>query len=64
VVVTHHVEEVPATFTHALLMREGRAVAAGPAGDVLVSAVVSEAFGMPIVVDRVDGRWFARRASE
>jgi len=29
-----------------------------------VSPAVSEAFGMPIVVDRVNGRWFARRASE
>ena len=61
VVVTHHVEEVPATFTHALLLREGRVVAAGPAADVLVSATVSEAFGMPIAVDRAGGRWFARR---
>ena len=61
VVVTHHVEEVPATFTHALLLREGRVVAAGPAADVLVSATVSEAFGMPIAVDRAGGRWFARK---
>ena len=30
VLVTHHVEEIPAGFTHALLLREGRVVAAGP----------------------------------
>ncbi|MBI1350824.1 MAG: ATP-binding cassette domain-containing protein [Actinomycetales bacterium] len=62
VVVTHHVEEVPTTFTHALLLRAGRVVAAGPASEVLVSERVSEAFGMPITVERSAGRWFARRA--
>ena len=34
VVVTHHPEELPASTSHALLLREGRTVAAGPAGDV------------------------------
>jgi iron complex transport system ATP-binding protein len=63
VVVTHHVEEVPATFTHALLLRGGRVVAAGPAPEVLVSERVTEAFGMPITVERADGRWFARRTA-
>ena len=62
VVVTHHVEEVPSTFTHALLLRGGRVVAAGPAEDVLVSERVSDAFGMPITVERMEGRWFARRS--
>ena len=30
VLVSHHVEEIPPGFTHALLLREGRVVAAGP----------------------------------
>src|SRR5207237_3526718 len=30
VLVSHHVEEVPAGFTHALLLRSGEVVAAGP----------------------------------
>ncbi len=62
IVVTHHVEEVPATFTHALLLRRGRVVASGPADDVLVDAAVSEAFDMPVRIERADGRWFARRS--
>src|SRR5206468_12923105 len=35
VLVSHHVEEVPAGFTHALLLREGQVVASGPIRDVL-----------------------------
>jgi len=61
VLVTHHVEEVPTGFTHGLLLREGRAVAMGPLGDVLTDAMVSEAFGLPIRVREDDGRWTARR---
>ncbi len=61
VLVTHHVEEVPTGFTHGLLLREGRAVAMGPLGDVLTDAMVSEAFGLPITVREDNGRWTARR---
>ena len=35
VLVSHHVEEIPPGFTHALLLRDGRVVAAGPLDDVL-----------------------------
>ena len=35
VLVSHHVEEIPPGFTHALLLREGRVVAAGPLEQVL-----------------------------
>jgi iron complex transport system ATP-binding protein len=61
VIVTHHVEEIPAGFTHGLLMRSGRIVAAGPLADVLTAEHLSATFGMPIDVVRDDGRWFARR---
>lgn len=61
VMVTHHVEEVPAGFTHALLLRQGRVVAAGPVDDVLTAGHLGETFGMPLVVTREGGRWFARR---
>jgi iron complex transport system ATP-binding protein len=62
VLATHHLEEIPPTTTHAALLRDGRAVASGPIGDVLVDARLSDCFEMPIVVDRDGGRWRARAA--
>ena len=47
VLVTHHVEEITPAFTHALLMRGGRVVAAGPRGRVLTEARLRETFGAP-----------------
>ena len=61
VIVTHHVEEIPEGFSHALLLRGGRTVAAGPLAEVLTDPRLSEAFGMPITVRDDGGRWFARR---
>ena len=59
--VTHHVEEIPDGATHCLLLSRGRAVSAGPLGEVLTDARLSEAFGMDLVVSRTeDGRWGAR----
>jgi iron complex transport system ATP-binding protein len=60
VLVTHHVEEVPLGFTHGLLLRGGRAVAAGLLGDVMRPDLLSVTFGTPLALDRLDGRYFAR----
>jgi iron complex transport system ATP-binding protein len=60
VLVTHHLEELPATTTHALLLREGSTVVAGPAARVLTSDNVTAAFDHPIEVEQRDGRWNAR----
>jgi iron complex transport system ATP-binding protein len=60
VLVTHHVEEVPPGFTHALLLRAGRVVAAGPLDEVLTDDRLSEAFDVPLSVERVGNRWMAR----
>ena len=63
VLVSHHVEEVPAGFTHALLLRDGYVVAAGPIDGILRSAALSECFGLPLLVFRHhDGRYTARAA--
>ncbi|WP_433201413.1 ABC transporter ATP-binding protein [Nocardia sp. CA-107356] len=62
VLVTHHVEEIPPGFTHGLLLNEGAVVAQGLLPDVLTSENLSEAFRQSIALDRVDGRYFARRA--
>lgn len=62
VLVTHHVEEIPPGFTHALLVNEGQVVAQGLLEDVLTAENLSEAFRQSIALDKIDGRWFARRA--
>jgi iron complex transport system ATP-binding protein len=59
VLVTHHLEELPTCTTHAALLREGRVLAAGPAYDVLTTALVSETFNHPIQIRRAAGRWTA-----
>jgi iron complex transport system ATP-binding protein len=58
--VTHHVEEIPAGFTHALLLRGGRVVAAGPLADVLTERALSTCFGLPLWVTRRGGRYAAQ----
>jgi iron complex transport system ATP-binding protein len=60
VLVTHHLEEIPQGFTHALLLRQGRTVAAGPIGEVLTSDNVSATFGVDVQVDHRGGRWTCR----
>ncbi|HZN19964.1 MAG TPA: ABC transporter ATP-binding protein [Micromonosporaceae bacterium] len=60
VLVTHHVEEIPAGFTHALLLREGSVVAQGLLTDTVTSEHLSKAFGLPLRVEYVDGRFTAR----
>ncbi|PXY25106.1 iron ABC transporter ATP-binding protein [Prauserella coralliicola] len=61
VLVTHHVEEIPPGFTHALLLGEGRAVAAGLLDDVLTSENLSATFGQDLLLERSGDRFFARR---
>lgn len=63
VLVTHHIEEIPPGFSHALVLAQGRAVAAGPIGEALGPGPLSAAYGLPLTVDRADGRFHARRAA-
>ncbi|MEV6361179.1 ABC transporter ATP-binding protein [Nocardia asteroides] len=60
ILVTHHLEELPSTTTHALLIAGGRTVAAGPAAEVITTEHVSTAFDHPIDVRFDEGRWSAR----
>ncbi len=60
VLVTHHVDEVPPGITHALLLREGRVLTAGPIGETLTATSLSECFGVKLELDRrADGRFTA-----
>ena len=60
VMVTHHLEEVAPGFTHALALRAGTVVAAGPIEEVLVDDVLSECYGLALRIEAGDGRFFAR----
>jgi iron complex transport system ATP-binding protein len=62
VLVSHHVEEVPAGFSHVLMLREGEIVAAGPIPDVMRSANLSACFGLPLRMYRHGQRYTARAA--
>lgn len=59
VLVTHHLEEIPPGFTHALLLREGAVVAQGPIADVLTEDKLSATFGLPLAVSSNGGRYTA-----
>src|SRR4051812_24728091 len=61
VLVSHHVEEIPPGFTHAMLLRGGRVVTAGPIAEVVTERNLATTFGMPLVLGHEDGRWSARR---
>jgi iron complex transport system ATP-binding protein len=60
VLVTHHVEEIPIGFTHALLLRGGRTVAIGPIDEAVTAASLSETFGLSVGLERAGGRFAAR----
>lgn len=61
VMVTHHVEEIPAGFTHVALLREGAMVAAGPIETTLTAEALTECFATRLQLARRDGRYFAWR---
>lgn len=60
VTVTHHLEEIPPSCGHVLLLAQGRAVAQGPIETELTSENVSRCFGLPITVERRADRWAAQ----
>jgi iron complex transport system ATP-binding protein len=61
VLVTHHVEEIPPGFTHAMLMRGGAVVAQGLLEAVLTEDNLSKTFGVDLVLRRFGERFFAYR---
>jgi iron complex transport system ATP-binding protein len=61
ILVSHHVEEIPPGFTHALLLRQGKVTAAGPLPEVMNEELLSETFGMRLALSEEDGRYSARR---
>lgn len=60
VMVTHHVEEIAPGFTHVLMIRQGKVLAAGPMETELSSRNLSLCFGLPLVVEHHGDRYTAR----
>jgi iron complex transport system ATP-binding protein len=60
IMVTHHVEEIAPGFTHVLMIRQGKVLAAGPMETELTSRNLSLCFGLPLVVERKGERWSAQ----
>jgi iron complex transport system ATP-binding protein len=60
IMVTHHVEEIPVGFTHALLLKDGGIVASGPLSEALTSESLTTTFGLPIELSENNGRFSAR----
>ena len=63
IMVSHHLEDLPTSVTHVLLLRDGSVLASGPVQEMLTSERVSECFGFPIQVHAWEGRWMARAAA-
>jgi iron complex transport system ATP-binding protein len=57
VLVTHHVEEIVPLFTHVLMLRGGKVLAAGPKREVLTSARLTKTFGSPVALGRTGARY-------
>ena len=60
VLVTHHLEEIPPGFTHALVLKGGRVLAQGALRETVTSEILSEAFALQLAVESRDGRYTAR----
>lgn len=60
VLVTHHLEEIPPGFTHALVLKRGKVLATGPLHETVTSEILSVAFGIGLVVEERAGRYTAR----
>jgi iron complex transport system ATP-binding protein len=61
ILVSHHVEEIPPGFTHAMFLRQGRVVSQGPLEQVMTEETLSATFGMPLQLSAANGRYAARR---
>jgi iron complex transport system ATP-binding protein len=60
VLVTHHVEEIPNGITHAMLLKAGEIMAAGPLRDTLTADNLTKTFEVDLSLVEADARWAAR----
>jgi iron complex transport system ATP-binding protein len=64
VMVTHHVEEIPPGFTHAMLLADGEVQASGPISEVITGGNLSDTFGLELVVSTSENGRYAARAAD
>ncbi len=50
ILVTHHLEEITPSFTHVMVLKKGKVLAAGPKHRILRSEILSEAFDASVRV--------------
>jgi len=60
ILITHHIEEIVPEIARVVLLRKGRVVREGARAEVLTGATLSDLFGMPIVMEQVNGYLYAR----
>ena len=58
VMITHHVEELLPDTSHVLILKDGRAAAAGSPGDVLTDEILSGVYDCPVKVEHRGGRFW------
>ena len=63
IMVSHYLEDLPVSVSHALLLKEGRILTKGPVREMLTSERITECYGFPIDVHEFDGRWAARASA-
>jgi iron complex transport system ATP-binding protein len=57
VLVTHHVEEIMPVFSHVLILKAGRVLAAGEKSDALTAGLLSQAFDARVRLRQSNGRY-------
>lgn len=57
IIVTHHIDEIPPSIKHIVLLKSGQIMVEGPKPDVLNSKNLTELFDVPIRVVEEDG-WY------
>lgn len=60
VVVTHHVEEIPRTTTHALMLRDGCVSSVGPMTQAFTAETLGRCLGRDVLLTSIEGRWSAQ----
>lgn len=63
IIVTHHIEEIPAGTTHALLLKDGQAAHIGEISEVLTAGNIEKVFGVKVKLV-FDGQRYFATASE
>jgi len=60
ILVTHHLQEIMPTFTHAFLLKEGRCLSQGKKEEILSSELLTEAFGISVKVTQEENRYWSQ----